>query len=97
MHTDDSRSHDPGQQPTVARAAMDFSSPYAPIIASEVQSIRPIGLTVISVLCILGGIVGLLVGLMGIAQIFLAESIANFANAGVPPGNMADAQREIKS
>ena len=96
MHTDESNSHDPGQQPILAHAAMDFSSPYAPVDASEVHSVRPTGMTVISVLCILGGIVGVLVGLGGIAQIFLAETFANLASAGTAPGGMADAQREMQ-
>ncbi len=96
MHTDESNSPAPDPQPIVASTVMDFSSPYAPMNTSEVQAVRPIGMTVISVLCILGGIIGLLVGLGGIAQIFLAETFANLANAGSAPGGMADAQREMQ-
>ena len=96
MHTDDSNSHAPGQQPILAHAAMDFSSPYAPVNAGDAEMVRPTGMTVISVLCILGGIVGVLVGIGGIAQIFLAEAFANLASAGTAPGGMADAQREMQ-
>ncbi len=85
---------DSSSNPSPNASPMDFTSPYAPIVAHEVTPVRPLGITVIGVLTILGGIVGLLSGLMGIAQLLLAEKLsAMFIPSGTP---MADTQMQFQ-
>jgi len=69
-------------------------NPYAaqsqPPIHATAVALRPTGVTVISVLCIVGGIMGFLAGLMQMGQQF-AQS---FATSFLPPGEAGDAHRE---
>ncbi len=75
-------------------SSMDFTSPYAPVIAHDVTHVRPLGLTVTGVLCTLGGIIGTMTGLMALGQLFLAETLANAFSFG--EGGMVEAQKEMQ-
>ncbi len=55
---------------------------------------RPLGVTVTLVLCILGGALGILIGLLGIAQLLLAPQIANMSITKGSP--QADAQMQMQ-
>lgn len=73
-------------------ANSDDDSPFSnKPVATENPNLRPTGVTVTAVLCITGGIFGVMSGLMQIVQQFVGASFAGwFATAG----QAGDAQRE---
>jgi len=69
-------------------------NPYAahsqPSVQAVAVALRPTGVTVISVLCIVGGIMGFLAGLMQLGQ----QLVQGFVMSSLQPGKAGDAQRE---
>ncbi len=94
MHSDDPQNATAPDAQPYSSPSMDFTSPYSPVMAHDVTGVRPIGLTVVGVLCTLDGIIGVLLGLMGVVQLFFAQHIANAFTAGSGP--MMEAQQKMQ-
>ncbi len=81
-------------QPNSPLPASPYSGASAPTGMNDDVRLRLGGLTVIGVFCIVGGIVGLLVGLIGIISLFFGAAMAS---AFVPTGPQQQVQQEMNS
>ena len=71
-----------------------YSSASAPTAMNDDVRLRSSGLTAIGVFCIVGGILGLLVGLIGIISLIFGAAMAS---AFVPTGPQQQVQQEMNS
>jgi len=71
-----------------------YAAPPAVYAPGETSPGRPTGVTVVGVICLLAGIVGLLSGLMSLVGYFVGQ---NFANAFTPPGNAGNLQAQMQA
>lgn len=71
------------------------SNPYSNMQGPEqpsTVSVRPTGATVVAVICLVFGLIGVLAGLLAVLQMVFAQQIAD---AMVPAGQAGDLQREM--